>query len=1139
MQLPRSPFQMQPLRNPFERVLPAVERFRNQVTDRVRLVGNNLTHRTQRSQTPPVDVRRVQDAARIAEVRSTIATATPQPSLRGVSEKSGVYPEQGRREAIPSQHSAKKAIIHGIAEATKNSAPAMAVGFGARYILGTTLGVQALAVAAGASALSRGVREFVYTKRKGTFAETTKLITRHEEATVLTNFDKTERRAHTGIRAKQDQFAQTSVGRVVNGMLHGGEKKIAEFAYGKRRHARALAKYSTLDSAGNVVFDTDRLRMDIAYSINPVKLLLKLRNDAIWARMTNGTACDVYEMRQLAKGAYSAVNTELRNKVIINKKDEKIVLDSAQAIHDAQLKLYKRQARVGAGINIVGQAGLAALKAVPKTIATFFITDAFLKAIHVDTSARHSPLEGFENTRLGHFIENAIAPKSVASAEEMSANAPKAVQLLPSTSPQGESPHNWTQGLMGSRPAPVAESADTTVTNKIVEAPKVISGSKVLSPEKITAVKPLAMPPTPSRVPVVVAMDDTNSRVVARAVVSGKEQVVKTVKTVTKVVQEQIATKKSLTQDIFDKKLIPSMESAPDAITWYGQAGTAKEMMEHIIMPNSTQLTPEHMNQLQEYLNTHPDASFGALWQANRNVFSADMDKWSIGAGYNVLTEHVMTQQEAQQVAIAEAKNAKVELADHEGRGKVPGHAKEVARSTVNSTLHQTDGPGVVLTPTQSVGTDTTHYQVVRPPQGAGASSVIRTSQGTYQQVAPPGGRSTINNTVNGFQQVRKPGDVISHGGTTNSQIGSPPQNGAVPPPHHGSSPDVGRSVSNSVNGYQQVAPPRGADTIHNSSNGSFQQIGQPTAPRPTVAIRSGNEAYQIVSPPKPQEQVSFQVVQQPRAVVHFDVPNENSAIGPIDLRYAQNHDVLLSSDSTFFPQASTMPITQLVDKAPAIGKGSYEYNVLGGLNIWSHTSSFKAGGEQWLEEARRYLQGGNGEPRLGPVQELYRAQQMMATAPHLFMNFDNQNTVGGTLSGVHHLALNSDGSLDLTTTGGVIGGGPETVSFIGCSYGHVQAIQMILDHASEAPSDLNQWFAILNDQNATGAAVENAVEQIVRGWFKGTEYYSGFYQLYGYLQEEIPSIGTPEYSKFLNDLANNGYMSSGRLEFEFTSGGQ
>lgn len=1096
----RTPFQIRPIERPFNRFLPAVDKMKSNVMQTIRRTGDVLAQRMHRSH--------VEDSARLRNARATIATQIYKPSV-------------------------PKVLLHGAAEAAKNSAPAMIVGAGARVALGTVLGAQALTVAAGVSAVSRGVREAIFTIRKGTFAEITKHISKHEEASTLKNFNGTTREAHTGIRAQQDRFAQTDVGKVVNAVLHGGEKKIAEFAYGKQRHARALVQAQELDIRSL----TD-------------KELIALRQHAVMARMTHGTAADVYAMRQLAKTTYQAVNAELRNNRSIK----------PQEAHELQLRLYKRDVRRGAVLNVVGQGVLAAAKAVPKTIGTFFAVEDIMRVLHI-TSHRHNPLEGLDQSMLGHAVQNAkasvsnvdlkqkfahvgdnaiawigkvIAPKSVAYADELMPDTSSAVQTTASSVRHATravhastSTSDWTHG------AGAHATRDPRITEhtEIVKGKTMVTGSGVLTSE---SPKPMGVPSVPDPTPLVVEVDE---RHVVRAVAQVQEHV-KTPQVVTTIVHEQIGGKTSLTQDIFDRKLIPGMESAPDAVTWYGQSGTAAQMMQHIIIPNSDKLTPDQITQLQEYVNAHPDASFGALWHANRNVFTGGMDTWTMGTGYNVAVDHVVSQQDT----LAAAQIARVEQVDNAGWGKVPGHAKEVVRIAVNSPQQQTDGPGVVLTPTQGTGADTTHYQIVRPPQGARVSGVGNTSQGSYQQVAPPGGRTAASNTVNGFQQVRKPGEAIAHGSNTNTQIGTPSQNGVVPSPHPTGSHETSGSVANSTNGYQQVAPPQGVDVIHNSSNSSFQQVGQPTSPRPIVPVHSTNETYQIVSPPKPQDNVNFQEVSLPRATEQYETSSDirtASVMNPFDLGSGNSHVAYLESTSPYFPSSSSMPISMLNDRAPAIGAGAYEYNALGGTNIWTHTSSFKEGGKQWLEDVRVYMQGGNGQPRLGPVQQLRRAQELMQSAPHLFINIDNQHQGGFSLTGVHHLLLNKDGSLNLASTDGIIGGGPDTISFIGCSYGHVQAIQMIIDHSAEAPPHLNQWFGILNDPYATGENVENAVNQIVKQWFRSTEYYSDFYKLYGYLLEEIPTPGTSEYSKFLNNLADNGYMSSGRLEFEFSTGGQ
>lgn len=883
--MPRSPFQMQSLRNPFERVLPAVVQMRDRVVAGVREVGTNITHRMQRTQVatidsarraPPVDVRRVQDAVQLDRARATIATATPQPSLRGVSETSGVYPEQGRREVIPQPHSAKKAIIHGIAEATKNSAPSMVVGAGARIVLGHALGLQALAVAAGVAGASRVTRETVRTVRfGGTYRTTTAHIMRHER-------DKNQemQRANNPqslfgrILKSREKFGHTFVGRRVNDVLHGGEKAIAEFAYGKRRHRRALMQYAHVDEQGRIMTDTNGRALcnadAILYELAQIpkerqeKYLYKLREHAIMARITHGTEADMFATRQLARQVYQVASSELAKKG-----------HSKRQHHEEQKRYYRKDARVGAAINIPLQGALAVAKALPKTFATFFITDTFLKAIHVDTSARHSPLEGFENTRLGHLIENAIAPKSVISAEELNANVPNVIQAAvteaktATATAHGESAHSWTQGLAGSRSAHGAEGAPSvTVSHTIVNGREATGYSQVLSTKEPKSVA-IPRPPSPARI--VVEVDDKDANAVARAVVSGKDHLVTTQKTVTEIVHEQIAGKTSLTQDIVNKKLFPEMQNMTDPKLWFREVDSAQRMMERVLLPNTDKMGPGDIPKLQAYLQENPHATFRDMWFDNRDVFSDDLDKLSLGAEYNVALEHVVTQQEAQQVAISEAKNAKVELADRVGGGKPPGLAKYVA-STISKP----------------------HTDTTPPPQSFTKSGVPIQKISVGQATSSSGSGVPVQQiSINGSPAVTRDGIPVQ-------TLGGPQAEARLP---NGQIPVQKISIDMSTSGFPnsvhtQVISIPGQSVVgeaHTSSGIPIQRISIDTAHTPT---QSNGIHTQTISVPQrpgsiPVQRISIDSPLAPQAISEYSPEQTGAYVIPFYEHWnGQNGDV-------------------------------------------------------------------------------------------------------------------------------------------------------------------------------------------------------------------------------------------------------
>lgn len=543
--------------NPLDRAVSAVERIRDRV-----VAGVESRFSRSPSQTSSEDI------AKLEQTRAMIATEVQKTPVRS-------------------------AIKHNIIEAAKNSAPAAIVGAGARIALSTGLSLQTLAVAAGASAVSRGVREATYTIRKGAFGETSKLITRHEERATLTNFDGSERVVHTAIRAKQDEFAQTRVGKIVNAMLHGGEMKIAQFAYGKHRHAKALvnAQYQDIHTLSD-------------------KQLIELREHAVMARITHGTAKNVYEIRQLAKSTYQSVNQELATRGI-----------SRHEAHERQLKIYRKDVRVGAAINITGQAGYAAMKAIPKTIGTFFITDAFLKAIHVDTSARHNPLEGLENTRLGRFVENIISPKSVADAEEIPTHVSKVVRSVSNVTPDVVTSHNISYEVTGDTNKILSHSAVLSQDEPPFVRPGATIGTdaKGYQLEVEADIKQHGIPRvlgdtrTPDTTLASDALTDTGTPPVS---VSGGDSVVVISSPVEYILHA------NLTQSLFDDGIVgkSAKDAGLSAVEYYGTPGSAFEVISEMRKIQGI-LSDDAIAKFDAELASNPTWSFGRLYRTYPDLF--------------------------------------------------------------------------------------------------------------------------------------------------------------------------------------------------------------------------------------------------------------------------------------------------------------------------------------------------------------------------------------------------------------------------------------------------------------------------------------------------------------------------------------
>lgn len=1045
--MPRSPFQMRPIENPLRRVLPAVERFRDRVVTEVRDAGRSLNDRLHRQHTLPADQgRRAQiDTEQLARARSTILQQNQNDTVR-------------RSEAISKPHSAKQAIVHGVAEATKNAAPAMIVGAGARLVLGAGLGLQTLAVASGASAVSRGLREATFTIRKGAFAETTKLITKHEEGAKLTNFDGSERQSHTGIRAKQDQFAQTRVGKVVNAMLHGGEKTIAQFAYGKHRHAKALLRAQTQDI--RTLSDRE---------------LIALREHAVMARMTHGTADKVYEMRQLAKSTYQSVNQELADRGI-----------SRYEAHERQLRLYKKDVRVGAVVNVVGQAGLAALKALPKTVATFFITDAFLKAIHVDTRNRHNPLEGFENTRLGQFIEHAIAPKSVAHAEAMTADISQNVSpptITDQTSEAQRFGSSWMTHRDDLRQS-VAHDPRLTTTVRVEHGETIIESRGVLSSEtpKPVMPAPVEAPREPSFVRAPVA-----DRVAIAQEVNASVPMREVARTVQEVQEYTIDGKISWTQDIFDRKLLSGMQDAAHSMDWYGAPGTGERMAREVFAVNPVLMDASDMQKMQEYLATHPDASFVQMWKdLQHTVFSDDMDKLTDGTAYKVLSEHtVMVQEPVESVADA-----------HEADALVMGASRASKPSGLAKYVLNTDQQTAPPTPPGSVRMTNEEYLAMRqvvasgqPVNPNGVASVATPNGGTLtpeQYLAmtrntasvTPTSPVSVGSSGNGNVSVEEYQRLIAQTQRATVNVNEAVNNGTTRP-----NP---RMDTNEYLRIQRETAARAAEAARTS-----QQMDPQEYMRRVAEINARNGGGSHVSATQVTDWESSQ---------HMNM--EANVIGPVDLRNGLNHTMTISSNSprmfsttdasgNYLPINTTnIPMTQVINPniyidTPAYNSVTYFYDpVEGGLVINGHTGR-NLGRIQLLEGFREYVEGYgfNGHQMYGPAQLQRLAQE--------YVTLNSGSTTEFTFDGRSITTRLTSFSVDYRDTTRpfgepyrLIGSGPDTITLVGCNWSHIEAIGMISSLEEQAglsiPAEYSGALQTIRDPYASAEQVTAAVQRVL-----------------------------------------------------------
>jgi hypothetical protein len=1080
--------------------------------DRITSSVRGIAERIHRSHT--------QDAVQLERARGTISSAITQPSLRGVS--------GATNEAIPPQNPVKKAVIHGIAEAVKNSAPAVAVGFGARYILGTTLGVQALAVSAGASAVSRGVREATFTIRKGAFAETTKLITRHEEASTSQKFGGSERVLHTGIRAKQDKFAQTGVGRVVNAVLHGGEKKIAEFAYGKEAHAKALVIAQSED----------------IHSLS-VEKLIQLREHAVMVRITHGTAPDVYETRQLAKSIYQAVNLELKKRDI-----------SRSEAHQHQLRLYRADARKGMAINVFGQAALAAAKAIPKTIGSFFMTDGILKAIHVDTSARHSPLEGLDQKvaqvtrRFGKRVEDGIT------------------QLLNASTPHAEAAELTLSEHLTSHDTPVlpVTHLGQAITGTHTVAPEAVlppaAPQKIVEIQKAQQEALQELRDLRDHAPMVPRV--SGSVFTSQPVVVPPSTVTEAHAVLTSVSEMQTAggtiqvDGTSLSQTLWNMR---STTTVAQSLPWLAQAKTLTEaytspdsahaMWEHVILPSRDKIATEGFSRLQALFESpeNAHASFAQVWKQyhalNPNDHFAGLDTWGYEDNAQTITlavDHADTVGFADGSASA-THAARMSIPEHEtlpGGPKVRARLVRMELNTINKD-HTAAGSPPPMTATE--------YEAMKARILNGGTTPLPASSSSTPPI--PGHRMSAAEYE--AMKTRTVGTATTPPTSAATGAGLMPKTGMSPAEYEAMKARSSGGIPSS-----SVAPPG-----HTPN----------TAPRMTVEeyekMKQVSQAAEQVKPkasstmtPDQYEQMKREILAKNGGVPSassgttlsepLPLPHTEAPIGPIDLREAPSHAVSISSNRPdLFTNVSNGQWTQVVNPEVAIdtpgysfGSATYFYDkVHGGMVISMHDGRYNKVLQAW-EGMREYPQGYGfrGAGRLGPIQQEMRISKIFdpselaklgITQNTFDFNFDGKTTVHTILESVQYSP--QDGELILGQPANLIGGSPDTITAIICSWGHVEAIQMILDHAKDVPPSLQSTFAILNDPQASGGQIEKAVQKLVNEWLKTDSDFdfAKFHHIFGNFLGDKPKT----FDELLN-RGKDGLVGRGRLVLRFRVSG-
>ena len=240
--------------------------------------------------------------------------------------------------------------------------------------------------------------------------------------------------------------------------------------------------------------------------------------------------------------------------------------------------------------------------------------------------------------------------------------------------------------------------------------------------------------------------------------------------------------------------------------------------------------------------------------------------------------------------------------------------------------------------------------------------------------------------------------------------------------------------------------------------------------------------------------------------VPHWEAPQvtstEASVIGPVDLRNGLTHTMTISSDSPSMFHTTDMsgnhlpinttniPMTQVVNPnsyidTPAYNSVTYFYDPTeGGLVINGHTGRW-AGNIQLLEGFREYVEGYgfNGHLLFGPAQIQRMAQEYVALNSSSTTDF----TFDGHSVATRLTSFTVDYRDPINPFGEpyrLIGSGPDTITLVGCSWSHVEAISMISALEGKAgltfPVEYSSDFQILKDKYATAEQVTGAVQRIL-----------------------------------------------------------
>lgn len=989
-----------------------------------------------------------------------------------------------------------RAVSRTTVEAVKNAAPAVIVGAGVRAA-GMALGVQALAVAAGASGVSRGVREATFTLRKGTYAETTKLILKHERDATRErsrssgpNTGDTAQtvRSFEGLRSMQDRFAKTFVGSKINFLLHGGEKRVAEFAYGKNRHAQELVLSKNLEIG----------------SLSNEKLLA-LREHAIMARITHGTAADVFQTRQLARKIYSDVSLELKNRGV-----------NGRDAHAQQLALYRHDARVGAVVNAFGQGIVAAPKGAVKAVLGFYATDTILNALHIG-SQRKNPLEGLSNTPVAQFVRNAKSSIPHQEASEKVAEVAQVMRVatigkdLAKDDLYTDSPsiHTHTAVLSSGEVKPVEV------------AHKMVGGAKKV--QAMYAPRPASIGLTESTRAVAPAVTPTHIQTVAAVSRTPEFESVSTFSTVT------VTKGSSFSAELFARKVFPDMEEFETAKEYFSQPETAAKVW-RIIELNKDQIPPESYERMQLLMKDQSleHASFGKFWRTYRALYPNDafggMDGWS-EREFMIPVERMVKIN-----PVETAKLARMEEATS-GGGKGRGLAQMVYQSNTNP---PTPPPEATqrLTPEQ--------YEAMKAQLLGGGS----TSHVANATAVSAGGNA--NGSLSADQYAAMKAQIQGTGAPKSTQGVSLDPSTTSRSMSSAEYENMKASLSSPSAAHTTALGPNGA-----SSTLSAEEYEKLKLDRIQLAQKQATLSHGSSLTPDKYEEMKRLAIEKNGGVYIAPTPTTTSevaptyatepvvGVGPVDLRNTPDQTIKFASNYPKIFQTVDMPVHQVKDPStsidtPAFGEGSWFYDPQeGGLTFIWHSGSTKAQGIQFGEHIRRYVQGGgyNGEPRLGPVQQAYRIQQLRDMHVNLYMTTSDGQNTQLELTNVSHSPLNpTDENLVLGQHANLIGGTIDTVTGRICSWGHIEAIQMLMDYAIQnkqsLPSNLIEHLNILQNPTSAGEMVEIAVLNLGLYLKQDSKFdFAKFNELYGVFDNQTPTA---------DELAAQGYMSRGFIVMHF-----